>query len=223
LWAPHRAKKATRVMTTIGLSIGKKLRIIDGTKQDYMLGEKARTTGVKSYAQLVAMDNKQTKWLKPTANRLAAIFGAKDVMPDRSQKKESKAAEEKLPLVKDFIEGDKAEASPDEEAADKATSVEKETQEKAAAEKAAAEKESAEKAAAEKEAAEKAAAEKEAAEKAAAEKEAAEKAAAEKEAAEKAAAEKEAAEKVAAEKEADEKAAAEKQATQEAEGAASEQ
>jgi len=69
-------------MTTIGLGIGKKLRIIEGTKQDFMLGEKARIVGVRSYADLIEMERRQTKWLRPTATAIAALFGAKDTLPD---------------------------------------------------------------------------------------------------------------------------------------------
>lgn len=74
-------KNAANIMTTIGLAIGKKLHIIEGTKQDFMLGEKARIVGVRSYADLVEMEKRQTKWLRPTATAIATIFGAKDTMP----------------------------------------------------------------------------------------------------------------------------------------------
>eukprot|EP00928_Gymnodinium_smaydae_P082631 TRINITY_DN6594_c0_g2_i2.p1 TRINITY_DN6594_c0_g2~~TRINITY_DN6594_c0_g2_i2.p1 ORF type:complete len:452 (-),score=70.34 TRINITY_DN6594_c0_g2_i2:355-1656(-) len=55
--------KVTNVMVTIGLGIAKKLRIIKGTSQDFMLGELAQTVGVKSYAELVAMEERQTRGL----------------------------------------------------------------------------------------------------------------------------------------------------------------
>ena len=67
-------------MVTIGLGIGKKLRIIKGTKQDFMLGEKAKSEGVRSYADLIAMEERQTKWLRPTARAIATLFGAKKTM-----------------------------------------------------------------------------------------------------------------------------------------------
>eukprot|EP00928_Gymnodinium_smaydae_P082629 TRINITY_DN6594_c0_g1_i1.p1 TRINITY_DN6594_c0_g1~~TRINITY_DN6594_c0_g1_i1.p1 ORF type:complete len:487 (-),score=87.59 TRINITY_DN6594_c0_g1_i1:266-1681(-) len=55
--------KVTNVMVTIGLGIAKKLHIIEGTSQDFMLGELAQTVGVKSYAELVAMEERQTRGL----------------------------------------------------------------------------------------------------------------------------------------------------------------
>jgi kynurenine 3-monooxygenase len=84
-------KNAANVMTTIGLGIGKKLRIVEGTKQDFMLGEKARTVGVRSYADLVEMERRQTKWLRPTATAIAALFGAKDTLPDTAKAAHSTA------------------------------------------------------------------------------------------------------------------------------------
>lgn len=81
-------KSAANVMTTIGLGIGKKLRIIEGTKQDFMLGEKARSVGVKSYADLVEMERRQTRWLRPIATGVAALFGAKDTLPDEAKTSE---------------------------------------------------------------------------------------------------------------------------------------
>lgn len=74
-------QNAANIMTTIGLGIGKKMRFIEGTKQDFMLGEKAKTSGIRSYAELVEMDRKQKKWLRPTATAIAALFGQKDVKP----------------------------------------------------------------------------------------------------------------------------------------------
>lgn len=98
-------KTAANIMVTIGLGIGKKLRIIEGTKQDFMLGEKAKTMGVRSYADLVEMERRQTQWLRPTATTIAALFGARDKMStpantdktkpsESSEKKESSAQAE---------------------------------------------------------------------------------------------------------------------------------
>lgn len=82
-------KNAANIMVTIGLGIGKKLRIIEGTKQDFMLGEKAKTMGVRSYADLVEMERRQTRWLRPTATAIAALFGAKDTMPTKANASEA--------------------------------------------------------------------------------------------------------------------------------------
>merc|ERR1712060_998457 len=49
-------QRATNVMVTIGLGIAKKLHIIEGTAQDFMLGELAKTVGTKSYSELVEME-----------------------------------------------------------------------------------------------------------------------------------------------------------------------
>lgn len=64
---------AENIMVQIGLSIGKKLRIIDGTYQDFMLGEKA-LENPKTYAELVDMNEKQTKGLRPVAKGIARLF-----------------------------------------------------------------------------------------------------------------------------------------------------
>jgi kynurenine 3-monooxygenase len=66
--------RAVGVMTTIGLSVAKKLRIIEGTKQDFMLGELAQTQGVKSYAELEEMEQRQTRGLKKTARGIAKVL-----------------------------------------------------------------------------------------------------------------------------------------------------
>eukprot|EP00933_Yihiella_yeosuensis_P071735 TRINITY_DN79979_c0_g1_i1.p1 TRINITY_DN79979_c0_g1~~TRINITY_DN79979_c0_g1_i1.p1 ORF type:complete len:539 (-),score=129.61 TRINITY_DN79979_c0_g1_i1:392-1891(-) len=71
---PPPRTQVTNIMVTIGLGIGKKMGIIEGTNQDYMLGEKARTVGVKSYAELVEMEQRQTRVLRPVANGIAKIF-----------------------------------------------------------------------------------------------------------------------------------------------------
>jgi len=66
--------RAVGVMTTIGLGIAKKLHIIEGTKQDFMLGELARTQGVKSYEELEEMEQRQTRGLKKTARGIAKVL-----------------------------------------------------------------------------------------------------------------------------------------------------
>jgi hypothetical protein len=78
-------QNASNIMTTIALSIGKKLRFVEGTKQDFMLGAKAKTVGVRSYAELVEMDTRQKRWLKPTTRAIAALFGAKDTLPEKDK------------------------------------------------------------------------------------------------------------------------------------------
>jgi len=72
--SPPPRTQAVNIMVTIGLGIGKKLGIIDGTYQDYMVGEKARTVPTKSYSELLAMDEKQTRGLRPFAKAVATIF-----------------------------------------------------------------------------------------------------------------------------------------------------
>ncbi|CAE7193045.1 BNA4 [Symbiodinium natans] len=71
---PPPRQQAVNVMVTIGLAMAKKLHIIEGTKQDFMLGEKAQSMGVKSYDELVSMDERQTSKIRPIANALATIF-----------------------------------------------------------------------------------------------------------------------------------------------------
>jgi len=66
--------RAVGVMVTIGLGVAKKLNIIQGTKQDFMLGQLARTQGVKSYAELDEMEERQTRGLKKTARGIAKVL-----------------------------------------------------------------------------------------------------------------------------------------------------
>merc|ERR1712032_1498910 len=65
--------RAVDTMVTIGLGVAKKLNIIEGTKQDFMLGELARTRGVKSYAELEEMERWQTRGLRKTARGIAKV------------------------------------------------------------------------------------------------------------------------------------------------------
>jgi len=72
--APPPRQQAASVMVTIGLSVAKKLRIVEGTAADYMLGEKARAAGVKSYAELAEMEDRQTRGLRKVAMGIGKIF-----------------------------------------------------------------------------------------------------------------------------------------------------
>jgi len=72
--APPPRQQAANIMVTIGLGIAKKLHVIEGTSQDYMLGEKARTVGVKGYAELVEMEARQTRGLRKAARGLARLL-----------------------------------------------------------------------------------------------------------------------------------------------------
>eukprot|EP00931_Biecheleriopsis_adriatica_P039572 TRINITY_DN22623_c0_g1_i1.p1 TRINITY_DN22623_c0_g1~~TRINITY_DN22623_c0_g1_i1.p1 ORF type:complete len:474 (-),score=105.70 TRINITY_DN22623_c0_g1_i1:60-1457(-) len=76
--SPPPRQVVSNILVTIGLGIAKKLRIIEGTNQDFMLGEKAHTVGVKPYAELVEMEKRQTRWLRPLANGLAKAFRVPD-------------------------------------------------------------------------------------------------------------------------------------------------
>jgi kynurenine 3-monooxygenase len=72
--APPPRQQAASIMVTIGLSVAKKLRIVEGIAQDYMLGEKARTAGVKGYAELVEMEDRQTRGLRKVAMGIGKVF-----------------------------------------------------------------------------------------------------------------------------------------------------
>ena len=71
---PPPREQAVNLMVTIGLAMAKKLRIIEGTKQDFTIGEKAKIMGIKSYDELIQMDERQTRKLRPVATALAKIF-----------------------------------------------------------------------------------------------------------------------------------------------------
>lgn len=66
--------RVSNILVTIGLGIAKKLWIIDGTIQDFMLGEMAKTSGVKSYSELVEKEERQTRGLRAVANGIGSIF-----------------------------------------------------------------------------------------------------------------------------------------------------
>jgi len=87
-------QKVSNVMVTIGLGIAKKLNIIEGTQQDFMLGELAQTIGTKSYAELVDMEARQTRWLRPVANGITKAFRVSKESP--------------LDQVKQLAEGEQA-------------------------------------------------------------------------------------------------------------------
>jgi len=74
-------QKATNLMVTIGLGIAKKLRIIEGTSQDFMLGEMATTQGVKSYSELVEMEARQSRGLRKFAKGVTTVFRVSDENP----------------------------------------------------------------------------------------------------------------------------------------------
>ncbi|CAE7352219.1 BNA4 [Symbiodinium sp. CCMP2592] len=71
---PPPREQAVNVMVNIGLAIARKLRIIEGTRQDFTLGVKAQCAAVRSYDELVQMDERQKGKLRPLANFLAKIF-----------------------------------------------------------------------------------------------------------------------------------------------------
>merc|ERR1712032_304238 len=65
--------RAVGAMVTVGLKVKKRLNVIEGTKQDFMLGELAKSQGVRSYAELEEMEQRQTRRLKRTAKGIARI------------------------------------------------------------------------------------------------------------------------------------------------------
>ncbi len=80
-------ERATNIMTTIGLGIGKKMGIVRGTPADFMLGRMAEDVGVMSYADLVEMDMRQTRWLKPMARGIAKVFRVPKTQPEHPARK----------------------------------------------------------------------------------------------------------------------------------------
>lgn len=93
--------RATNLMVTIGLGMAKKLRIIEGTPGDFMLGELAKTVGVKSYAELVEMEARQTRGLRSFANGITTLFRVSDESPLDLQRKgaEVDSADKTIPQV----------------------------------------------------------------------------------------------------------------------------
>jgi kynurenine 3-monooxygenase len=67
-------QRSTDLIVTIGLGIAKKLRIIEGRPQDFMLGEMANTVGVKSYSELIEMGDRQERGLRRFAIGIGKIF-----------------------------------------------------------------------------------------------------------------------------------------------------
>jgi kynurenine 3-monooxygenase len=92
--SPPPRQQATSIMVTIGLGIAKKLHIIEGTNQDFMLGEKARSVGVKSYAELIEMEERQTRVLRPIANTIGKIFRIPKERPQVAVKQNESEAQE---------------------------------------------------------------------------------------------------------------------------------
>jgi kynurenine 3-monooxygenase len=89
-------QRATNLMVTIGLGIAKKLHIIKGTSSDFMLGEMAKTQGVKSYAELVEMEARQTRGLRQFASGVTKVFRVSDENPlDVATKKEESSTDQK--------------------------------------------------------------------------------------------------------------------------------
>jgi len=83
-------QKAINIMVTMGLGVAKKLRIIQGTSSDFRLGELANTVGVKSYAELVDMEARQTCGLRIVADAITRFFCVSDKSPlDRPAKQGS--------------------------------------------------------------------------------------------------------------------------------------
>lgn len=80
--APPPRKQAENIMVTVGLGIAKKLHIIEGTNQDFMLGEKARTSGIKSYSELVEMEARQTRGLRKVAKGIGKVFRIPKEQPE---------------------------------------------------------------------------------------------------------------------------------------------
>jgi len=105
--APPPRQQATNIMVTIGLGIAKKLHVIEGTNQDFMLGEKARTVGVRGYAELVEMEARQTRVLRPLARGLAKAFRVpKEHAPPRPAARAEGGGEQKPEPAGDGVEGE---------------------------------------------------------------------------------------------------------------------
>lgn len=83
--SPPPRTQVVNIMVTIGLGIAKKLHIIDATYQDFMVGEKARTVPTKGYAELIEMDERQSKGVKAFANGIATIFRVPKEHPTSEQ------------------------------------------------------------------------------------------------------------------------------------------
>jgi kynurenine 3-monooxygenase len=91
-------QRTTNLMVTIGLGIAKKLNIIEGTCQDFMLGELAKTVGVKSYAELVEMEDRQSRGIRKFARGVTKVFRVSEESPAdvvaRKQAEESSKTQE---------------------------------------------------------------------------------------------------------------------------------
>lgn len=88
-------QQAAGIMVTIGLGIAKKMGIIEGTVQDFMLGEKSKLLGVKSYAELVALEERQTRSLRPIAMFIGKVLRIPKERPAVVAKAPTAAADSK--------------------------------------------------------------------------------------------------------------------------------
>mmetsp|Transcript_82482 Transcript_82482/g.237141 ORF Transcript_82482/g.237141 Transcript_82482/m.237141 type:complete len:472 (-) Transcript_82482:21-1436(-) len=94
-------QKVSNVMVTIGLGIAKRTGIIEGTIQDFMLGELAKTVGVKSYAELVEMEGRQSRGLKTFANGVCKVLRISKESPlDQVKQDVSDGSDGERPMAK---------------------------------------------------------------------------------------------------------------------------
>lgn len=75
-------------MVTIGLGIGKSLRLVGATKYDFMLGAKARTQAIKSYAEIVELEARQTRGLRAFGWGLMTVLRVPKEHPAPAPEKE---------------------------------------------------------------------------------------------------------------------------------------
>jgi len=73
--------RAVGVMVTLGLRVAKKLKIIEGKKEDFMMGELARSQGVKSYAELEELEQRQTRRLRSRAKGITGVCQLRRRLP----------------------------------------------------------------------------------------------------------------------------------------------
>jgi hypothetical protein len=79
---PPPRQRATNVMVTIGLAIAKSMHIVNAVKYDYMLGAKARTQAIKSYADIVALEKRQTTALRAFSWGVLTVLRVPKANPD---------------------------------------------------------------------------------------------------------------------------------------------
>eukprot|EP00405_Crypthecodinium_cohnii_P032937 CAMPEP_0206518856 /NCGR_PEP_ID=MMETSP0324_2-20121206/64819_1 /ASSEMBLY_ACC=CAM_ASM_000836 /TAXON_ID=2866 /ORGANISM="Crypthecodinium cohnii, Strain Seligo" /LENGTH=479 /DNA_ID=CAMNT_0054012275 /DNA_START=52 /DNA_END=1491 /DNA_ORIENTATION=- len=92
--------RATNIMVTIGLGIAKKTRIIEGTMQDFMLGELAQIVGVKPYSELMAMEARQTRGLRAVAGAITSMLRLSTEKPEVKETEEEESAATTTPPEK---------------------------------------------------------------------------------------------------------------------------